>query len=75
MDYPKPSKDMRAAMVATMSLNHWGAVVDLLEGSAGNHCNNAAKQRVIKIAKAEMQRDLKRMDAAVGKVNAASSRT
>lgn len=70
MSHPIPSKPVRAAMNATMSLNHWGAVVDLLEGSAGNYCDRKAAQRVIKIAQAEMQRELKRMDAAVAKANA-----
>ena len=74
MTHPIPSEHVKAAMNATMSLNHWGAVVDLIEGSAGSYCSCKAAQRVIKIAKAEMQRELKRMDAAVAKVNANASR-
>lgn len=74
MTHPIPSKNVKAAMDATMALNHWAAVVDLLEGSAGSYCNRTAAQRVIQIAKAEMRRELKRMDAAVAKVNANVSR-
>lgn len=61
-------------MDAATSLNHWGAVVDILEGSAVGRCNQSAVNRVIRIAKMEMQRELKRMDAAVAKVNANASR-
>lgn len=73
-NHPLPSGPTLAAMHAAITLNQWGAVIDLLEGGGGNHCNYAAKQRVIKIAKSEMQRELKRMDAAVSKVNASISR-
>lgn len=63
------------AAVARSNLHAWGAVVALLEGGilSGNSTYKSA-QRVIKIAKAEMQKHLREYDAALLKVKSGSGK-
>ena len=54
---------------AHANLNAWAAVVGVLEnGTLSGRTTHAAKQRVIKIAHAEMQKHLREYDAALSKV-------
>lgn len=55
--YPVADDDTQAAMQAHSNIN------------ACNHLNNTVKQSMIKRAKAETQRELKRMDKAVARIN------
>jgi hypothetical protein len=65
-DYPRPGINTQAAMRAAKNLEVWGVIVSVAE-TAGER--GRAAQRVIKIAKDEMQRELRNMDRAVGKIN------
>jgi len=61
------------AATANANLNTWGAVVALLEGgllSGPSKHYNPAKSKIIDIAKAQMQQELKRYDAALARVKA-----
>ena len=62
------------AAIANANLNIWGVVVALMEsGLSGPSVRYyAASAKVIKIAQAQMQKDLARYDKALAQVRAAS---
>ena len=63
----------KAAATANANLNTWAAVVALLESgllSGPSRDYYPAAEKVIKIAKAQMQQDLVRYDAALARVKA-----
>ena len=62
-------QDAKAAARALANLNAWGSVVELMEGGllAGAHVSTPIG-RVVKIAKAEIQKELKRYDKALASV-------
>lgn len=66
---------LRESQRAQADLYAWGAIVDLLEGSSAPSArhHNAATQRCIKTAQAEMQKALKRMDSADSKLKQAAA--
>ena len=64
-DYPIPSKSMAAAMDAHTNLTIYGAIVAILEGGTLSGNVGGAPARIIKICKAEQQRQLTLMDKAV----------
>lgn len=63
------AQDAKNAARALANLNAWSAVVALLEGGllAGPHVHTATT-RVIKIAETEIQKELKRYDAAIAAI-------
>ena len=69
---------LRESQRAKADLHAWGAVIDLLEGSSAPSArhHNAAAQRCIKTAQAEIQKALKRMNSADSKlIRAAAQQT
>lgn len=70
MDAAKFKETLRESQKARSDIFAWGAVIDLLEGSSAPSCrhHNAAVQKCIKTAQAEIQKALKRMDAADAKL-------
>lgn len=62
--YPVPSKAVDAAMCAKSDLNIFAAIDVMLEG--GTVCgHNATASKIIKLCRAECQRQLRLMDKAV----------
>lgn len=70
MSPEKLRETLRESQRAHSDICAWGAIVDMLEGSSAPSVkhHNAATQRCIKTAQAEMQKALKRMDAADAKL-------
>lgn len=68
MAYPVPSKDVDAAMRAKSELNTFASIVAILEGGTISG-DNAAATKIIKMCKAEQQRQLRIMDRAVAAIN------
>jgi hypothetical protein len=65
--------DAKAAATANANINTWGAVIALLESgllSGPSKDYYRASSKVIQVAKAQMQADLKRYDAALARVRA-----
>jgi hypothetical protein len=68
MNYPIPSKHMKAAMDAQSNLNILAAIEKILEGGTF-HGECAAQRKIIAICKQEQQRQLGLMDRAVAAIN------
>lgn len=68
MSYPTPSKAVDAAMRARSDLNIFAGIVAILEGGTISG-GSAAAAKIIKICKAEQQRQLRIMDRAVAETN------